>query len=161
QCRRRDSVSLARRMVTSQSAEHDVFAHGQLLEGLWNLECPRKATPGDLIWLAVIDGSIEKSNRPGCRDDGPRDEIEKGTFSGAIRPDDPDDLAGLYGEADVAYGPSRTELAADSIKFQHHNFLAWTRAAKPAAGGSLEAARLIAPETPDGKYKMTMMTMMP
>jgi hypothetical protein len=58
-----------------------------------------------MIWLAVIDGSIEKSNGAGRRDDGAGDEIEKGTLPGTIWPDDADDLASLYGEADVAYGP--------------------------------------------------------
>ena len=92
-------------MVAPQRAEHDVFAHGQLLERLWNLECPCEATAGDLIWLAVINGLIEKSNHACRRDDGPGDEIEERTFPRTIWPDDPDDLAGLYGEADVPYGP--------------------------------------------------------
>ena len=91
--------------MAPQSAEHDVFAHAQLLERFWNLKCPCKAAAGDLIWLPVIDGFIEKPNHAGRRDDGPRDEIEEGTFPGTIWPDDPDDLAGPYGEADVPYGP--------------------------------------------------------
>ena len=92
-------------MVAPQSAEHDVFAHGQLLERLWNLECPCEAAAGDLMWLAVIDGLIEKSNDAGCWGEGSRDEVEKGTFPGTIWSDDPNNLAGLYGQAGVPHGP--------------------------------------------------------
>ena len=60
---------------------------------------------GGRLDMASFDGSIEKPNHAGRRDDGPGDEIEEGTFPGTIWPDDPDDLAGLYDEADVPYGP--------------------------------------------------------
>ena len=91
--------------MAPQSTEHHVFAHAQLLERLRNLECPCEPTASDMIRLAVIDGSIEKSNGARRRDDGAGDEIEKGTLPGPIWSADADDLASLYGEADVAYGP--------------------------------------------------------
>src|ERR1700678_739090 len=137
--------------MAAQCAQHDVFAHRELPEGLRDLERSRQPEPRNLVGLGPGDLLIQKPDFTGRRRDGSGDKIEKRAFARTIWPNDPHDLAGSDRECDVAHGPQRSKMAADAFELQHHGFFMPEDAAGLVLDRSHADPRAIAPEMPDGK----------
>ena len=137
-----DAVGALRGAVPPQRAQHDVLAHGELPEWLWNLEGARKAETRHLVRLGACDRMVEEPDIAARRRDRASNQIEQRALAGAVRTDQADDLARLDGERHVAHGPERVELTADAFDPQHQLVFLFVNAAQP---------RAIAPDIPDGK----------
>src|SRR5204863_9631552 len=95
------------------AADEQVLQHGRVLEQLDVLELAGDAEAGDLVRRTAQQGLAVELDRPCRRRVEAADKIEHGRLAGAVRPDQGEDLAAPYLEADVVDGADPTEAHAE------------------------------------------------
>jgi hypothetical protein len=98
--------------LTEHPAHKDVFQGAQSGKGPGRLEGPPDPAVTDLMGVAPGDLLAGKKDPSRGRLHATADEVEKGGLSGAVRPDEADDLALRHSEMEISQGPHLAELSS-------------------------------------------------
>jgi hypothetical protein len=94
-------------------ADEHVLVHGHGREELDVLERARDSPPDDTVRRRAQQALAVEGDLSGVRPVEPRDQVEERRLAGAVRSDQPGDLAGVDRERDVVDRHHPAETAAD------------------------------------------------
>ena len=101
-----------------EGAHHHVLPHGHAAEGAELLEGAADAATVDLIGPEARDGLAGEADVAAVGPVEAGDDVEERRLAGAVRPDDPHDLAGGHVEGDRLVGHQAAEALGDGADLQ-------------------------------------------
>src|SRR5205814_23301 len=87
----------------------NIFEHAQVGEGAHDLKRARDAQPTDLVWAQASQRTTFEGNAAVARPRHASDQVDQRRLTRAVRPDQSQDLARAYVEADVLDGHDAAE----------------------------------------------------
>src|SRR5205823_2058793 len=101
-------------------ADQHVLGHGHLIEEALVLERASDAEAGDPMGGEAdeLPAAVVERDPAGRRRVDAGDQVEDGRLSGAVGPDEADDLALLHLEAEIVYGPEAAEVFRQAVGFE-------------------------------------------
>src|SRR5439155_26914711 len=127
-----------------ERAADDVLEHRHPTEGAHELPGARDAEPADALRAGVGDVGAGEDDPSRVRVEVAREAVEERGLAGAVRPDQPDDLARADREGDVLVGNEAAEALRDRAELEEGRHAQPCPTSRPEAGrpASRRAQRL-------------------
>ena len=123
-----------RQMLAAEAgADRAVLEHGEVGKRLHDLVGAGEAGSRHAVRRMAGDVGAVKNHPPGIRREDAVDQVEHGRFSGAVRPDEAEDLTLADGEAQIAHRlePAEAHVQAVDLEKRAHSNTCFIRGQRP------------------------------